>query len=69
MKLDEVIKAIEAAKVKRDFMYELTPANKQILSRRNGTFEAVLTGKGDEKCLIPEVGVLQCQRDRSVASA
>lgn len=31
MKLDEVIKAIEAAKVKRDFMYELTPANKQIL--------------------------------------
>ena len=58
MKLDEVIKAIEAAKVKRDFMYELTPANKQILSRRNGTFEAVLTGKGDEKCLIPEVGVL-----------
>lgn len=58
MKLDEVIKAIEAAKVKRDFMYELTPANKQILSRRNGTFEAVLTGKRDEKCLIPEVGVL-----------
>lgn len=58
MKLEEVIQAIEAAKVKRDFMYELTPANKQILSRRNGTFEAVLTGKGDEKCLIPEVGVL-----------
>ena len=39
MKLEEVIQAIEAAKVKRDFMYELTPANKQILSRRNGTFE------------------------------
>ena len=30
MKLDEVIKEIEAAKVKRDFMYELTPANKQM---------------------------------------
>lgn len=58
MKLEEVIQAIEAAKVKRDFMYELTPANKQILSRRNGTFEAVLTGRGEEKCLIPEVGVL-----------
>lgn len=58
MKLVDVIQAIEAAKVKRDFMYELTPANRQILSRRNGTFEAVLTGKGDEKCLIPEVGVL-----------
>lgn len=58
MKLVDVIHAIEEAKVKRDFMNELTPANKQILSRRNGTFEAVLTGKGDEKCLIPEVGVL-----------
>ena len=58
MTTQEVINAIEAAKVKRDFMYELTPANKQILSKRNGTFEAVLTGKGDEKCLIPEVGVL-----------
>ena len=32
MKLEEVIQAIEVAKVKRDFMYELTPANKQILS-------------------------------------
>ncbi len=58
MTIQEVINAIEAAKVKRDFMSELTPANKQFLSKRNGTFEAVLTGKGDEKCLIPEVGVL-----------
>ena len=58
MTLSNVIQAIETAKVKRDFMYELSPANKQVLSRRNGTFEAVLTGKGDEKCLIPEVGVL-----------
>lgn len=49
MTIQEVIKAIEAAKVKRDFMYELTPANKELLSKRNGTFEAVLTGKGDEK--------------------
>ena len=58
MTIEEVIKAIEAAKEKRDFMHELSPANKIILSRRNGTFEAVLTGKGDEKCLIPEVGVV-----------
>ena len=58
MTIDEVRQAIEAAKLKRDFMHELTPANQMLLSRRNGTFEAVLTGKGDEKCLIPEVGVL-----------
>ena len=58
MKLADVIQAIEAAKIKRDFINELTPANKEFLSRRNGTFEAVLTGKGNEKCLIPEVGVL-----------
>lgn len=58
MKLADVIHAIEAAKIKRDFIHELTPVNKEILSRRNGTFEAVLTGRGEEKCLIPEVGVL-----------
>lgn len=58
MTLNEVVLAIESAKEKRDFMHELTPANKELLSRRNGTFEAVLTGKGEEKCLIPEVGVL-----------
>jgi hypothetical protein len=58
MKLVDVIQAIETTKIKRDFIHELTPANKEILSRRNGTFEAVLTGRGDEKCLIPEVGVL-----------
>lgn len=58
MTLQEVRQAIEATKEKRDIMNELTPANKEILSRRNGTFEAVLTGKGAEKCLIPEVGVL-----------
>lgn len=58
MTIHEVIRAIEAAREKRDIMYELTPANKKILSRRDGTFEAVLTGRGEEKCLIPEVGVL-----------
>lgn len=58
MTIEEVRQAIEASKEKKDIMYELTPANKMILSRRNGTFEAVLTGRGDEKCLIPEAGVL-----------
>lgn len=58
MTIAEVIQAIEMAKDKRDMFGENTPANKEFLARRNGTFEAVLTGKGDEKCLIPEVGVL-----------
>ena len=58
MTLEEVRQAIEEARLKRDFTHELTPANKEFLSRRNGTYEAVLTGRGDEKCLIPEVGVL-----------
>ena len=35
MKLADVIQAIEAAKAKRDFINELTPANKKFLSRRN----------------------------------
>ena len=40
-------------------MYEHTPANKAILEQKcGGTFEAVLTGKGDTKCLIPQVGTL-----------
>lgn len=56
--IEEVRKAIEEARLKRDFIHELTPANQKFLERRNGTFEAVLTGKGLEKCLIPEVGVL-----------
>lgn len=60
MTLEDVVKAIEEAKLKRDFTHELTPANKEILRKMGGgTFEAVLTGKGDEKCLIPEVGTLQ----------
>ncbi len=58
MTLEEVRQAIEEARLKRDFTQELTPANKDFLSRRNGTYEAVLTGKGNEKCMIPEVSVL-----------
>ena len=44
--IEEVRKAIEEARLKRDFIHELTPANQKFLERRNGTFEAVLTGKG-----------------------
>lgn len=60
MSIQDVIKAIEASQLKRDFIHELTPVNKEILRKMgSGTFEAVLTGNGDEKCLIPEVGTLQ----------
>ena len=56
--LQEIIERIDESRKQRDLMYELTPANQMILARRNGTFEAVMTGKGDEKCLIPEMGVV-----------
>lgn len=58
MTLNEVKQSIEESLLKRDLLHELTPANKELLSRRIGTFEAVLTGKGDEKCLIPDDGIL-----------
>lgn len=54
--LQDVIREIELANQRRDLSHELTPANREFFSRRNGTFEAVLTGNGDEKCLIPETG-------------
>jgi len=60
MTLQDVIKAIHEAELSRDIMHELTPANKELLHKKGGgTFEAVLTGNGNEKCLIPEVGTLQ----------
>mgnify|MGYP000000618427 FL=1 len=59
MILSELIQTIHNEIVKRDLMYEHTPANKAILEQKcGGTFEAVLTGKGDTKCLIPQVGTL-----------
>ena len=59
MILSELIETIHNEIVKRDLMYEHTPANKAILEQKcGGIFEAVLTGKGDTKCLIPQVGTL-----------
>lgn len=44
---------------KRDFLYEHTPANRDLFNRKcAGTYEAVITGDGDEKYLIPQVGTL-----------
>ena len=57
--LQEVIHHIRQAELKRDFRHEKTPANSMLLQNRNGgTFEAVLTGKGEEKFLIPDNGAL-----------
>ena len=47
--LQEIIERIDESRKQRDLMYELTPANQMILARRNGTFEAVMTGKGDKR--------------------
>ncbi|MDY6419893.1 MAG: FRG domain-containing protein, partial [Succinivibrio dextrinosolvens] len=55
MKLEEMLAAIDAAKRKRDIRHEMTPANSAILKEKSaGTFEAVMTGHGNEKFLIPD---------------
>lgn len=57
--LQEVVDFIHKAEIKRDFRHEKTPANSMMLNHYNGgTFEAVLTGNGEEKVLIPDNGVL-----------
>lgn len=57
--LQEVIHFIRQAELKRDFRHEKTAVNSMLLQNRNGgTFEAVLTGKGEEKFLIPDNGAL-----------
>ncbi len=59
MPLRDVLQIIDNEKRKRDIRHEMTPANSQLMRQNGeGTFEAVLTGRGTEKCLIPEVGTL-----------
>lgn len=59
MTIQELIDTINKEKQKRDFMQELTPANAALFRQMaGGTFEAVMTGKGEEKCLVPQVGTL-----------
>ena len=58
MTLEEVKASIEASIKARDFMYEHTPANYMLLSKHFGTFQAVESGRGEEKYLIPEVGTV-----------
>lgn len=57
--LSEVIAVIHKEIEKRDFLKEHTPANEAIYNKMcGGTFEAVETGRGKEKCLIPQVGTM-----------
>lgn len=56
MTLQEVRESIRDAVRKRDLIHEFSPENYALLSKHFGTFEAILTGRGDEKCLIPEIG-------------
>lgn len=55
--LQEVITNIEESKKVRDIAGMMSDINKVIYNKMTeGHFEAVLTGNGDEKCLIPEEG-------------
>ena len=59
MTLSELIATIHKEIKKRDFLYEHTPANKELFNQKcAGTYEAVMTGQGNEKFLIPQVGTL-----------
>lgn len=60
MTLSELKNTIQKEIDKRDFLHEHTSANEAIFNQKcAGTFEAVETGRGSEKCLIPQVGTLQ----------
>ena len=59
MNIKELVETINKEKKKRDFLGETTTVNATLLQQRiGGTFEAVMTGRGKEKCLIPQVGTL-----------
>lgn len=59
MTIQELADIIRKEEKKRDIRHEKTPANSKILKEKcGGTFEAVITGNGQEKCLIPQVGSL-----------
>ena len=54
MTVHELIKILRKEEKKRDFKHEKTPVNSKLFKDRcGGTFEAVVTGNGQDKCLIP----------------
>lgn len=53
--LQEMLSYIDDAKKQRDIIHETSPANSALIKEKcGGRFEAVCTGIGNEKCLIPE---------------
>lgn len=58
MTIEDIKYAISKAIGAKDFVGEFAPANIELHRQRLGTFEAVLTGRGNEKCLIPEIGTV-----------
>ena len=59
MTLNELKETLLNEVQKRDILLEMTPANAKIgREKMSGTYEAVETGKGNEKCLIPQVGTV-----------
>lgn len=59
MTIQELADIIRKEEKNRDIRHEKTPANSKILKEKcGGTFETVITGNGQEKCLIPQVGSL-----------
>lgn len=58
MTIADVKAIIQAEVAGRDVLFEHSPANFKLLSKYFGTFQAVLSGKGSEKYLIPELGTV-----------
>ena len=57
--IQELTEIIKRELRKRDFIGETSPENVQLLKGKcEGKFEAVLTGNGNEKCLIPQIGTV-----------
>lgn len=56
MTIEDVKNSIQEAIRKRDFLCEYSPENYKLLEKYLGTFQAVLSGRGQEKYLIPETG-------------
>ncbi len=58
MRISDIKSSLTKAINAKDFVGEFSSANIELHKQRLETFEAVLTGNGSEKCLIPEIGTV-----------
>ena len=58
MTIEDVKASIRAAIEKRDLLCETSPANSMLLSKYYGSYQAILSGNGQEKYLVPELGTV-----------